>query len=69
MNWIREILSAKSGMLSSKRVCGAIGFLACVAVFIYCTIKMIQAPNMVDALLLSCMGLLGVDSVTSIWKK
>lgn len=68
MNWLRETLSARSGQLSSKRVCGTIGFLTCIGVFIYCAINIIEAPNMVDTLLLCCMGLLGVDSVTSIWK-
>jgi hypothetical protein len=37
-------------------------------ILIYCTIKVIQAPEMIDVFLLSCCGLLGVDSVTSIWK-
>ena len=68
MNWLRETLSAPSGMLSSKRICGTLGFLICLGIFIYCTILEIQAPDMVDTLLLCCMGLLGVDSVTSIWK-
>ena len=67
MNWLRETLSAPSGMLSSKRICGTLGFLICLGILIYCTILEIQAPDMVDTLL-CCMGLLGVDSVTSIWK-
>ena len=68
MNWLRETLSAPSGMLSSKRICGTLGFLICLGIFIYCTILEIQALDMVDTLLLYCMGLLGVNSVTSIWK-
>lgn len=69
MKWLREILSAASGRLSSKRVFGGLGFLACIGVLIYCTVKVIQAPDMVDIMLISCMGLLGVDSVANIWKK
>lgn len=69
MNWFKQIFTAASGQMSSKRVCGVLGWLVCLGAFIYCTYQMIQAPTMVDILLLSCMGLLGVDSVTSIWKK
>ncbi len=67
--FLKEMLSGFSGRISSKRVCGVLGWFVCLSSFIYCTINAIQAPTMVDILLLSCMGLLGVDSVTSIWKK
>lgn len=66
--FIKEMLSGFSGRISSKRVCGVIGWFCCLISFLYCTVEGIQAPVMVDYLLLSCMGLLGVDSVTSIWK-
>ena len=68
MNWFREMLSAENGQFSSKRACGVLGFLVCVGILIYCTIKIIQAPEMIDVFLITCCGLLGVDSVTSIWK-
>lgn len=68
MNWLRETLSAASGRLSSKRVCGVLGFLISGAVLIYCTTNNQQAPEMINMFMFSCMGLLGVDSVTSIWK-
>lgn len=69
MSWLRETLSAASGRMSSKRVCGSIGFLICGIVLLYCTYKNIEAPKMIDVFIFSCMGLLGVDSITSIWKK
>lgn len=68
-NWLRETLSARSGQLSSKRIFGGLGFLVCIGVLLFCTYNQQEAPTMVDAFMFSCMGLLGVDSVTSIWKK
>lgn len=68
MNWLREIFSAENGQLSSKRICGFIGFIICSAVLIYCTIKVVQAPNLADVFLITCSSLLGIDSITSIWK-
>lgn len=58
---------SRSGV-SSKRVCGLSGWITSLGVLIYCTITQKQAPLMIDTVLLCCMGLLGIDSVTSIWK-
>lgn len=69
MKWVKEFLSAKSGQLSSKRLCGFIGWLASIAVLIICTINQSQAPLMIDAIILGSTGLLGVDSVTEIFKQ
>lgn len=66
--FIKEVVTSHSG-ISSKRVCGVIGWLVCLGVLIYCTIHSLQAPLMIDTMLLCCMGLLGIDSVTGIWKK
>ena len=55
--------------ISSKRVCGVIGWFVAVAVLIYCTVMYIQAPLMIDTFLICVMALLGIDSVTGIWKK
>ena len=63
-----KLITSHSG-ISSKRVCGVIGWLVCLGVLIYCAVNVIQAPLMIDTVLLCCMGLLGIDSVTSIWKK
>ena len=65
---VKTIFQANSGGLSSKRVCGVFGWIACVGVLIYCTILAIQAPVFADAVLFATAGLLGIDSVTSIWK-
>ena len=66
--FIKEIVTSRSG-ISSKRVCGLLGWLVCLGVLIYCTIKVIQAPTMIDIMVIAVMGLLGIDSVTGIWKK
>ena len=66
---IKSIFLATKGSISSKRVCGVIGWLACVGVLIYCTIIAAQAPIFSDAVLFATAALLGVDSITGIWKK
>jgi hypothetical protein len=49
-------------------VCGVLGWLVCVGILIYCTIMVIQAPAFADAVLIATAALLGVDSITGIWK-
>lgn len=70
--WIRNIKTiflADSGGLSSKRICGVLGWIVCLGIAIYCTIAVIQAPIIIETILWCCMGLLGIDSITGIWKK
>lgn len=66
--FICKMFTTHSGV-SSKRVCGVAGWFVGIGVLIYCTIMSIQAPLMIDMFLLCVMGLLGIDSVTGIWKK
>ena len=68
INSIKSLLSAEKVSLSSKRLCGILGWLACAAVLIMCTIWDRQAPEMVNIMLYTSTALLGVDSITSIWK-
>lgn len=65
---IKSLLSAERGSLSSKRLCGFIGWLCCAAVLIMCTVWNRQAPDMVSTVLYMSTALLGLDSVTDIWK-
>ena len=65
---LKQIIMSQSGY-SSKRVCGLIGWIIAMFVLIYCTIKAIQAPIVFDVFIISTVTLLGVDSVTRIWKK
>ena len=66
---IKSILSSNKDSISSKRVCGLIGWAIGLIILVYCTINQIQAPDMVDTMLYCCMGLLGIDSITGAFKK
>jgi len=68
LNSIKSILSAERGSLSSKRFCGIIGWITITAVLLICTIKGTQAPEMVNIVIYASTALLGVDSITDIWK-
>ena len=70
-NFIREVFSEK-GIASSKRVLGAIIILVCLACIVYLVIKE-GGTSIVKELLDTSMiiggALLGISSVTGIWKK
>lgn len=68
IHWFKEMIDSESSV-SSKRFCGVLGWLVSIAVVIYCTIMTIQAPTIMEFFILSVVGLLGVDSITNIWKK
>lgn len=63
MKTLREIFSAASGQLSSKRVFGALGIISSIALSWYCAINGIIVPSIADPILYSSCALLGVDSV------
>ena len=66
---LRTIFIANSGDLSSKRVCGVFGFGVVLIIAIICTILNIQAPLITADIIYASVALLGVDSITNIWKK
>lgn len=65
--FIKQIVTSHSG-ISSKRVCGVLGFLVIVFVIIYCAITGIQAPTILETFIWAVCMLLGIDSITGIWK-
>lgn len=65
--YIRLMITSHSG-ISSKRVCGVLGFLVIMFVIIFCTISNIQAPVILETFIWAVCMLLGIDSVTGIWK-
>lgn len=67
-DFIVKMLSSNSG-ISSKRVCGVIGWIVCLIVLMYCSIQIIQAPDIMEVIVWTSTMLLGVDSITGIWKK
>ena len=71
MNKIKEYLklmiTSHSG-ISSKRVCGVLGFLVIMFVIIFSTVTSIQAHVILETFIWAVCMLLGIDSVTGIWK-
>lgn len=65
---LRTIFIANSGDLSSKRVCGVFGFAVVLGIAIACTVMGTQAPVIVADIVYASVALLGVDSITNIWK-
>jgi hypothetical protein len=66
-DFFKLMVTSHSG-ISSKRVCGVLGFLVIMFVVIFCTINGIQAPDMIDTFVYAICMLLGIDSITGIWK-
>lgn len=64
---ILKTIQSHSG-ISSKRVCGVFGWIVCLGVLVYCAINNTQTPTTIDSVIYACMGLLGIDSITGIWK-
>lgn len=65
--YIKLMITSHSG-ISSKRVCGVLGFLVIMFVIIFCTVSNIQAPVILETFIWAVCMLLGIDSVTGIWK-
>ncbi len=65
--YIKLIITSHSG-ISSKRVCGVLGFLVISFIVIFCAISGLQAPIILETFIWAIVALLGVDSVTGIWK-
>ena len=58
------LFQKNSGGLSSKRVCGVIGWIVIMFCCIWCVIKGVNAPDFATELIIGCISLLGVDSVS-----
>lgn len=65
--FLKSIFLNQPNSISSKRICGVLGWLLCLGVLGYCTYKEIQAPVMIDSIVIASTTLLGVDSITNIW--
>lgn len=57
------IFQKNSGGLSSKRVCGFLGWIVIMFCCIWCVIKGTNAPDFITELIIGCASLLGVDSI------
>lgn len=67
--FLKSLLSNDDTSCSSKRLCGGIGFLVATGLVIYCTISGKEAPGIVQFYIICSVSLLGLDSITNIWKK
>lgn len=71
VNIFRETFSASSGHLSSKRILGGIVLMACL---IFCIVQGFREgmtdniKDLFEILIITSTALLGITSVTSIWK-
>ena len=67
-DFIKDALSSDSSV-SSKRIAGCIGWIACLVCVFYALFTHTDSPNIVDTLFVTSAALLGLDSVVSIFKK
>ena len=63
-----NLITSNTGV-SSKRVAGLLGWIVILFIGTWCTIKIIQAPNITNEILWGSVTLLTADSVTKIWRK
>ena len=66
--YFQKIFMSRSGV-SSKRICGFLGWLVSLFIVVYCTINVIQAPAIAEILFYCSSGLLGIDAVMSPFRK
>ena len=62
--YLRLIITSHSG-ISSKRVCGLLGFLVITFVIVFCTVCNLQAPVILEPFIWAVCALLGIDSIMS----
>ena len=66
--FLKLMITAHSG-ISSKRVCGVLGFLVIMFVIIFCTVTAVEALAILETFIWAVCMLLGIDSITGIFKK
>lgn len=65
----RTIFLKNSGGISSKRVCGILGWLCCLSLLTFGFFMEKEIPGYAELIAVTSASLLGIDSVTSIWQK
>lgn len=69
LEFLKSLLSNDEASCSSKRLFGGIGFILTSGLVIYCTVTSKEAPNILETFLICSCALLGLDTVTNIWKQ
>ncbi len=67
-NFLKNMLSSND-CVSSKRVAGFLGWISCIGVTIYCTIKTIESPGIAETLFICSTSLLGLETIFNVFKK
>jgi hypothetical protein len=65
--WIQLFTGQKA--ISSKRVCGFTGWMLSLFICLWCTVKGIESPQIVDMLFICSTSLLGVEAITSVFHR
>lgn len=65
----RTVFLKNSGGISSKRVCGLLGWITCICIFICGFIMDKDIPEYGEIIAITSATMLGIDCVTSIWNK
>lgn len=60
--YIKLMITSHSG-ISSKRICGVLGFLVIMFVIVFCAMTSIQAPVILETFIWAVCMLLGIDSI------
>ena len=60
---------AKSGGLSSKRICGIFGYFICLGLLVAAFVLEKKVPDFADMLLITSTSLLGVDAFKGIFSR
>ena len=66
--FFKDMLSSESAV-SSKRFCGFLGWILCLIICWWCVWTKNEAPEIIEMLFICSTSLLGIDSITGIWKK
>ena len=63
------LFQKNSGGISSKRVCGIIGWICCLSLLIAGFVCEKEIPQYAEMVAIISASLLGLDSITGIWTK
>lgn len=66
---LKSIFQANSGGLSSKRVCGVLGWIVCLVLFVWAFIVDRQVPDFGDFVIIASSSMLGIDSLSNMFTK
>lgn len=72
MGFLREMLSENGGVPSTKRVIGSLSYLTCLVCMVILVIReggSFVVESLIQTVLITATSLLGISSVTSIWKQ